>query len=745
MFRPGGGRLLLGAAVALIAFAALSLTALAYSTAPDYTASDFATGFPGGPVGPVGLAFDSTGNLWVQDQPSGGLYRIPQSVVASGVAGAVAPYLVGYVPYSPTGLAFDKAGHLWVAQQAGMVSELDTTPGHEGTILQTVFGVTGATGIATDPLTGNLFVTWPGGGPIRVIDPTTSPASIVGLVSINSIDGITFGPDGTLYLAQYGAAVLSAARTPGNGVGPASIVTALPLSDGIAVAANTHNLAHPAYLFANRNNGVITKIELGSPVTTTDVFAGGSRGDFSTVGPDGCLYATQSNSIVKLTNADGTCSLAPVTPADVTSLSYTGDTAVQFGDTAHLSATLYDVSTSAAPPAGQPITFTLDNGGGSCAGTTDASGAASCDVSGLALGSYTVTAAFSATPTLAGAVDTATLAVSEPPPTITLQSITPAPNGAGWNNTSPVTVTWTCTNSQTATVSVVLTSDGANQSAIGTCISDGDPSLTASDTQLVSIDTMAPAVTATASVAPNGAGWNNTPVTVTVTAAADGGSSITCDAPVVVSTDGAGQVASGTCTDAAGNTGSASITLNIDTTAPTLTPSVTPNPVELNGAATADAGAADATSGIDTSSCDPVVTASVGSYTVDCTATDVAGNTATATASYDVGYAVCASESGPSKQTGSTIPAKISLCDASGVNVSSPAITVTAVGLSPAGTLDDSGHANPGDVFRPVDSGYIFNLSTKGLAPGDYTLDFTVAGDPTVHHYAFTVQDHGKH
>ncbi len=34
----------------------------------------------------------------------------------------------------------------------------------------------------------------------------------------------------------------------------------------------------------------------------------------------------------------------------------------------------------------------------------------------------------------------------------------------------------------------------------------------------------------------------------------------------------------------------------------------------------------------------------------------------------------------------------------------------------------------------------MFNLSTKGLAVGAYTLDYTVGNDPTVYHYAFTVR-----
>ena len=46
-----------------------------------------------------------------------------------------------------------------------------------------------------------------------------------------------------------------------------------------------------------------------------DIYTGGSRGDFLTVGPSGCLYATQSDRVIRLTKADGTCSLTPTNPA----------------------------------------------------------------------------------------------------------------------------------------------------------------------------------------------------------------------------------------------------------------------------------------------------------------------------------------------------------------------------------------------------------------------------------------------
>src|SRR5207248_11352489 len=47
---------------------------------------------------------------------------------------------------------------------------------------------------------------------------------------------------------------------------------------------------------------------------------GGSRGDFVTVGPSGCLYATQSDRVIRVTKADGTCSLTPTNPAPVITL-----------------------------------------------------------------------------------------------------------------------------------------------------------------------------------------------------------------------------------------------------------------------------------------------------------------------------------------------------------------------------------------------------------------------------------------
>jgi hypothetical protein len=96
------------------------------------------------------------------------------------------------------------------------------------------------------------------------------------------------------------------------------------------------------------------------------------------------------------------------------------------------------------------------------------------------------------------------------------------------------------------------------------------------------------------------------------------------------------------------------------------------------------------------------------------------------------------------------LPVKLTITDAAGANLSSATLVVTAIRLelvSTATSLDvrDSGSANPDGNFRfdatlGTSGGYIFNLSTKGLASGTYRLVFTVSGDPAPHAVTFQVR-----
>ena len=135
----------------------------------------------------------------------------------------------------------------------------------------------------------------------------------------------------------------------------------------------------------------------------------------------------------------------------------------------------------------------------------------------------------------------------------------------------------------------------------------------------------------------------------------------------------------------------------------------------------------------------------VGTYTVTLTVTDSHNNTDTSTVQVVVTYGVAALyDQTKAHKSGSTIPVKLQLVDAAGNNVSDPSLVVHVTGITPAppGPDFNSGNSNPGDNFRydPTLGGYIFNLSTKGFAAGEYTLSFTVTGDPVTHTVKFVVR-----
>ena len=212
----------------------------------------------------------------------------------------------------------------------------------------------------------------------------------------------------------------------------------------------------------------------------------------------------------------------------------------------------------------------------------------------------------------------------------------------GWYKGN-VTVSWTVNDAESAVTSVpcastIISADTPGQAVTCSATSAGG---TNSESVTIKRDATGPTI-AFGSVAPlaNAAGWNKANVTVTwtcddATSGLVGSSSVT----QTVMTEGQNQSATGECTDDAGNTTQdVHAGINIDKTAPALAPTVSPNPVILNGTASATPNATDARSGIATSSCGTPTTSAVGTKSVSCSATDNAGNASTAGAAYAVAY-----------------------------------------------------------------------------------------------------------
>lgn len=159
-------------------------------------------------------------------------------------------------------------------------------------------------------------------------------------------------------------------------------------------------------------------------------------------------------------------------------------------------------------------------------------------------------------------------------------------------------------------------------------------------------DTTAPTISASATTngSPYTAGtWTNHDVTVHFTCADEpGGSGVATVTPdQVVSTDGDGQSVTGSCTDNAGNTASASFTgIRIDTAPPTVTYSGNAGTYGVDQQVSIGCSAADALSGVASSTCADTAGAAysfgLGSHTVAATATDNAGNAGSGTTTFSV-------------------------------------------------------------------------------------------------------------
>jgi uncharacterized repeat protein (TIGR01451 family) len=159
------------------------------------------------------------------------------------------------------------------------------------------------------------------------------------------------------------------------------------------------------------------------------------------------------------------------------------------------------------------------------------------------------------------------------------------------------------------------------------------------------IDLTPPDIIGFRSPDPNNHDWNQTPVTITFQCSdvLSGLAAGSPPAPIVLSTNGAGQSAMGTCTDTAGNSASLTVQpINIDLIAPAL--AAPPNQIVLQ---VSPAGATvtypppaivETGSGLDASGCVPGSGSvfPLGLTTVSCTATDLAGNIGSATFSVTV-------------------------------------------------------------------------------------------------------------
>jgi hypothetical protein len=234
----------------------------------------------------------------------------------------------------------------------------------------------------------------------------------------------------------------------------------------------------------------------------------------------------------------------------------------------------------------------------------------------------------------------------------------------------------------------------------------------------------------------------------------------TCPAPRLLADEGAQQSASGDAIDKAGNSATVAMTgINIDRTAPAVSVTgVTDGAVyDLGAVPAAGCSTSDALSGVAT----PAVVAvaggtshGVGLFTVTCAgASDVAGNTGSATASYAVHYVFTGFMSPVNNpptvnvvRAGQTVPVKFALGGAMGLDVlvGGSAVTVaTSCGAGTAVDLTELPVTSPGGsvlTFDAVTGLYQFNWQTDRAWSGSCRRLIVRLDDGTLHTAEFRLR-----
>ncbi|HWH28323.1 MAG TPA: hypothetical protein VNU26_05065, partial [Mycobacteriales bacterium] len=240
-----------------------------------------------------------------------------------------------------------------------------------------------------------------------------------------------------------------------------------------------------------------------------------------------------------------------------------------------------------------------------------------------------------------------TFKVDKTPPAIKLAS-RPQATGYGWHN-SDVTIRWECADDLSGavdgTVSKTLGTEGSGQSLEGTCTDKAGN--TASNTQTdINIDKTPPGIVLLSRPPANANGWHNSDVTITWSCADALSGVVSETVSDVVSTDGSGQSAKGTCTDKAGNTASnTQSAINLDKTKPSIQIASPPDmgTFDLEQVVTTSYDCADESTGSGLASCDgdvangePADTADAGQHTFSVVARDNADNESSRTVTYTV-------------------------------------------------------------------------------------------------------------
>ncbi|MDS4041860.1 MAG: protease pro-enzyme activation domain-containing protein [Candidatus Competibacter sp.] len=382
------------------------------TAANGYTLTPFANGFFaqnfffgnvnwGGCPGASTPAFDTTGSVFIANFRTGGLYKM-------GSQGGVASNELSNLGETLGQPVFGKDGRLYATHGAttggnglGNIVEIDPATGAQLRVV--VANLTCPNGLAVDPLSGDLFFdnSCNGGGlndaRLFRVNPSNANPTVEVYATLPTTVGngaISFAPDGTIYVVTNYFTYPNAPVVRINGTNkPSPTITPLGLNalywvtvgevrpDGSAKSLIVLSGTDPNFALALVD--ITTNPFTSTPLTDGAIGSG-------VIGPDGCLYASASDTVYKLAPSTGGCGFATTNPTPALTLSpaVVSPNPSQ-GDSQSFTVTFTNVDA----PAGTAVFFQIDGANQQTKlAKTDASGKATITYSGIFSGVDTVTA-----------------------------------------------------------------------------------------------------------------------------------------------------------------------------------------------------------------------------------------------------------------------------------------------------------------------------------------------------------------
>jgi uncharacterized protein (TIGR03437 family) len=221
----------------------------------------------------TGLAFDSSGNLWVADTGNHRVLRFPVSVLTAGTNAPAADTVIGQanltssVPatlrtstsslYYPTGVSFDSVGNMLVADSLERMLVFPPSSGTNATATRILGIAQSTTPAVSDIAVGDVTSAIAAGTNIVVVDSSNNRVLLYPAVSAWPAQTTQFSPSASSVIGQT-----SFSNSMANQGGPASATT---LSSPVDVAASTTEV----FVVDGGNHRVLVfPITNGSPAST---------------------------------------------------------------------------------------------------------------------------------------------------------------------------------------------------------------------------------------------------------------------------------------------------------------------------------------------------------------------------------------------------------------------------------------------------------------------------------------------